>query len=392
MRSLKLYLIAGAVLLAIYIVAKINEPQPIDWTETLSSKDKIPFGTYVFSNRIGDIFPGAKIVTYRQPVYNAIAEDSIKKSTYIIITEGIQLSKIDYTYLTKYIKEGNDVFIAAEYFGDLLEKKLNVETRGNFPLNHPKNEVDFLSPALNPKKHFSIDKGVGNYYFSDFDTLHTVVIGEDTSHKANLIKYSFGKGNLYLCANPRFFSNYSMLKPDGAAYAATALSFLKNSKQVILDEYYTQGNEGAETPLRVFLSNPALEWAWYIALLSLLIFVLYEMKRRQRIIPVIEPLGNSTLDFVGVVGRVYYEKRNNADIAQKKILYFLTWLRDEHQIKTNKLDAEFTERLIGKLGISKSFANDLVSYINYISVQTQVSDSELIELNKMIEFFYNQAR
>lgn len=392
MKSLKLYLIGGAVLLIIYIVAKINEPKPIDWGETLSSKDKIPFGSYVLASQVKDIFPGAKIITYRQPVYNVIAEDSIKQASYIIISQGIGLSKPDYTQLIKYIKAGNDVFISAEQFGDLLETKLEIRTGADFKLNHANAEVNFLNPSLNSKKHISIDKGVGNYYFAKFDTLHAIVLGENADHKANLIKYTFGKGNLYLCANPKFFSNYSMLKPDGAEYAATALSFLKSSRQIILDEYYTQGDAGEDTPMRVFLSNTALEWAYYIALFSLAIFVLYEIKRRQRIIPVIEPLSNSTLDFVNVVGRVYYEKRNNANIAQKKILYLLTWLRDEYQVKTNKLDDEFIEKLTGKLGLKKAFTVDLVDYIKYISVQTQVNDRELIELNKLIEKFYNQAR
>jgi hypothetical protein len=196
---------------------------------------------------------------------------------------------------------------------------------------------------------------------------------------------------LYLCANPKFFSNYSLLKPDGAAYAATALSYIKSTKQIILDEYYTQGDIGDDTPMRLFLSNPALQWAYYIALFSLLIFVLYEIKRRQRIIPVIEPLSNSTLDFVTVVGHVYYEKRDNADIAQKKILYLLTYLRDEHQIKTAVADEEFKERIAGKLGLEPAFANELVNYLRYISVQQKVNDRELIELNKLIEKFYKQA-
>jgi hypothetical protein len=47
MKSLKVYLIIGAVLITIYIVAKINQPKAIDWAETLSSKDKIPYGTYI---------------------------------------------------------------------------------------------------------------------------------------------------------------------------------------------------------------------------------------------------------------------------------------------------------------------------------------------------------
>ena len=122
MKSLRLYLLLGGLLLTTYIVAQLNKPKEIDWAETLSSKDKIPFGTYVLYDRLKDLFPGAHITPFRQAVYNVIAEDSVKQASYIIICSGIELSKPDYTELTKYIKEGNDVFIAAQYFGKLFEK------------------------------------------------------------------------------------------------------------------------------------------------------------------------------------------------------------------------------------------------------------------------------
>jgi len=144
--------------------------------------------------------------------------------------------------------------------------------------------------------------------------------------------------------------------------------------------------------MRVFLSHPELEWAYYIAIFSLLIFVLYEIKRRQRIIPVIEPLSNSTLEFVNVVGQVYYEKRNNDNIAKKQVLYLLSYLRDEYQLKTNKLDKEFTETLTAKLGLDPDFANDFVEFLHYINVQDRINDKELIHLNKLIEQFYIQSR
>jgi hypothetical protein len=142
----------------------------------------------------------------------------------------------------------------------------------------------------------------------------------------------------------------------------------------------------------VFFSHPSLQWAYYISLFGICVFVLFEVKRRQRIIPVIEPLKNSTLDFVNVVGQVYYEKRNNTNIAHKKILYLFAYLRDEYQLKTNKLDNEFIEKLTAKLGIDAQFARSLVSFINYINVQQRITDHELIELNHLIEQLYTQTR
>jgi len=392
MKSLKTYLIAGGIILIIYIVAQFNRPKAVDWNETLSSKDKAPFGTYILNDRLNDIFPGAAITRYRQPVYNVIVDDSLANSTYVVICSDIDLSKTDYNHLLTYIKKGNDVFIAAADFGNMFEKKLSVTTKRYSRLFKTFTDVNFSSPSLNPQEPISIDKNIADNYFSKFDTLHAVVLSENESEKANFIRYTYGNGNLYLCANPRFFSNYSLLNGSGRIYAENALSYLKNTKHLAMDEYYTQGDVGEESPMRVFLSNPLLQWAYYITLFSLLIFVLYEIKRRQRIIPVVEPLKNSSLEFVNVVGGLYYEKRNSANIAQKKILYFLTWLRDEHQVKTNKLDDEFTEKIIAKFNIERSFARDFVRFINYLNVQDSVNDQELIELNKQIEKFYNQAR
>jgi len=363
MKSLKLYLIIGGILLAIYIIAQLNRPKTVDWSESFSDKEKTPFGTYIVYNRLKDIFPKSRVMPYRHPVYSVIAEDSIKNSSYIIICPGFEFTKADYDQLIKYIKKGNDVFIASSYFGKAFDKYLKIKTDIFLKFGRDTSSVKFLNPALSPQKLYTLDKGTGSIYFSKFDTLRATVIGENANHKTNFIKYSFGKGSLYLVANPKLFSNYSLLNPRGAEYAATALSYLKSSDKLIWDEYYTQGDAGNESPMRVFLSNEALQWAYYIAIFSLLIFVFFEVKRAQRVIPVIEPLNNTTLEFVNVVGQVYYEKRNNANIAQKKIQYLLEHLREDYQLKTNKLDSEFAEKLAAKLGVEPDFANKLVNYI-----------------------------
>jgi len=391
-KSLKIYLISAGLLLIIYIVAQANRPKAIDWSVTLNSNDKIPFGTYILFNRLNDIFPGAHIRSYRQTVYNVIADDSVANASYLIIAPAIDLSKEDYEQLVKYVKAGNDVFIGAQYFGKLFRKNLAVATSQNFSFNGKPSTVSFLNPSLNPKKYYSLGKGIGDIYFNRFDTLKAVVLGQNGQHKSNFIKYPMGKGSLYLMANPKFFGNYSLLDPNGSEYAETALSFVKNPGNLLWDQYYTQGTEVTGSPMQVFLSHPVLRWAYYITLFSLILFVLFEIKRRQRIIPVIEPLSNSTLDFVNIVGQVYYEKRNNTNIAQKKVLYLLEHLRDEYQLKTNKMDSEFTEKLAGKLGIELSFAEDIVNYIQYINVLDRVTDRELIRLNNLIEQLYKKSK
>jgi hypothetical protein len=135
-----------------------------------------------------------------------------------------------------------------------------------------------------------------------------------------------------------------------------------------------------------------LRWAYYIALVSILLFVLFEIKRRQRIIPVIAPLLNSSVDFVKVVGKVYYQQRDNKDIAAKKISYLLEFVRTAYRLKTGTLDESFIDDLVHKSGATEEAVLELITLIKNIKNGYQVSDTQLINLNKQIEHFYKQAQ
>jgi hypothetical protein len=389
MKDLKYYIIGGVALLVFYLMAQFNKPKVIDWTDTLKNTDTIPFGTYVAYRQINDIFPGAGITTKREPVYNVLHGSNYKNSTYIIICKAANLSKQDYDKLTTFIKNGNDVFIAATSFGPYLNKELGVQTQFIFNSDDAV-RIGFVSKELSITQ-YAIEKSCTHNYFIRFDTTKAIVLGENERHLSNYLKFAMGKGNLYLNANPLMFSNYSLLQEQGAAYSATALSFVKNRGNIIWDEYYTRGREEADNDMRVFLKNPGLRWAFNIAFFGLLAFVIYETKRRQRIIPVIEPLTNTTVEFASVVGQVYYEQRNNSNIAQKKISYFLEHLRAQYNIRTNVLDDEFTQLLAQKSGADLALIRELTGQIIVLRNSKSISDSELIVLNQNIESFYKQS-
>jgi len=85
----------------------------------------------------------------------------------------------------------------------------------------------------------------------------------------------------------------------------------------------------------------------------MILFVLFEMKRRQRIIPVIAPLRNTTLDFVQTVGNVYFNQRDNKNIAIKKITYFLEFVRSNFFLSTSNMNDEFIEALSKKTAMKQ---------------------------------------
>ncbi|MFB9842229.1 DUF4350 domain-containing protein [Mucilaginibacter ginsenosidivorans] len=396
MRSLKLIYIVAITLIVVYLVAEYNKPHPTLWKPTLSYNDKIPYGTYIAYRELKQLFPGAEVKGTNRTFYDQFHDTSIVNSNYIIISGDVKFNKYDFRELLKYLEKGNSVFIATNSYPgkftglkNVLADTLKIET--NLELKSNETSINFTNNKLKRNKDYKFNNGIASGYFSTFDTSRAVVLGKNGSGDPNFISYKFGKGTLFLCANPELFTNYSLLSEQGADYAAKALSYMPVQPVVYWDHFQNGDIEKDMSPLRVFFSNPSLQWAYYLSLGGMLIFILYEMKRRQRIIPIIEPLRNSTVDFVNVVGQVYYEQRNNANIAQKKVVYFLEHLRTVYHLKTNVLDKEFIERLAQKTGIGDTLAGELVMHLHYINGQ-RVTDDDLIKLNQLIEQFYIKSR
>src|ERR1700748_653105 len=216
MKDLKIYVIIASALLVVYLMAQYNRPKAINWDVTLCDTNKIPFGTYVLRNRMTDIFPGAKIKTFREPVYNVINDEHIQNSTYIIIADAVNLNKYDYEQLSKYIQKGNDVFIAASYFGHELYDTLGVATSQEPPKYITR--INFVNPVLKDTL-YDVDKQSSNGCFGWFDQSKAIVLGENEFKDATYLKFKMGKGALFLNANPRMFTNYSLMQDMGSAYS-----------------------------------------------------------------------------------------------------------------------------------------------------------------------------
>lgn len=393
MRGFRIYIGIGVLLLVVYVVAQYNRPKSINWETTLYYKDKVPFGTYVLYNQLPQLFPGAKVTKTNESIYELFHNRHYPPGNYFIIANVFSRNddprggKSEYEALVKYMRQGNSLFISAVSMCGSLIDSLKIST--NVELKEKSMYLNFTNANLKRATGYKLPHQAGGVYFDTFDTTKAVSLAKNINGKSTLLRFQFGKGALYLCADPTIFGNVCLLDHDGAEYASKVLSYLPKVKNIYWDEYQNGDIPVDESPLRVFFSNPYLTWAYGIAFISLIVFILYEMKRRQRIIPVIEPLKNTTVDFVNVVGQVYYEQRDNQNIVHKKIMYFLEHLRATYYLKTSTLNKDFIEKLVQKTGIDEAFANELVAHINYLHTGSYVSDQELITLNQQIEKFYN---
>lgn len=396
------------------ILLQIMAPKPINWNQTYMKKDRIPFGTSALYDILPTIFPGQEINTESFPIYNTLNDKDfsssypeMKKMNYIIINNAFEPDKLDTRELLEFVENGNAVFIAANYFSGKFADTLKIETDNYYGIAETfKNDsinlnqfykpfdtaaINFTNPTLKRKTNYVYSKGIDNTYFNSFDTAKTIVLGNNINKKINFIKIKWGKGTIFLSTVPEVFTNYLFVNKQNYDYPYKALSYLPN-QAIIWDEHYKSGNVKKESSLRVIFNNPALRSAYYVLLLSLLIFIVIGIKRKQRIIPVVEPLRNTTLDFVDIVGTLYYQTGNHKNIADKKIMYFLEFIRSTFQVKTNLYDDTFIDRITNLSGIERQKVHDLFYYFADISVKQSISQQELLKLNRMIEEFHRKNK
>src|SRR5690606_6123684 len=131
---------------------------------------------------------------------------------------------------------------------------------------------------------------------------------------------------------------------------------------------------------RFVLSQVPLRWAYYLLVVSILLFVFFRAKRKQRIIPVLEPLKNTSVAFAKTIGSLYYEHRDYSNVIRKKIVYFLEQIRATYYLDTDKLDVTFAKKLAAKSNRPLEQVVQLVETIHALKQKTIHTEQDLLAL------------
>jgi hypothetical protein len=136
------------------------------------------------------------------------------------------------------------------------------------------------------------------------------------------------------------------------------------------------------------MNYPSLKWALYTIVLMLLLLLFSEVKRRRKIIPVVHPPVNSSLDFVQTIGRLYYQHKDNADLARKIEMHFMEFIRQHYQLYSNQADDQLVRQLSLKSGVDAAVLESLFYEFRMIDEHGTVADEDLLRMNDLIEEFH----
>jgi len=393
-RRNKIYLAAILVLFTALIVIRHFAPRPVNWMLNFSGNRKSPYGCSVLNEQLPVLFPGKEITVNTASFYLTLRPDTLETKNLIIITDEFSPDDLDLTALLDFVARGNSVFISSLSFSGKLCDTLNFKSGkpvvDTSMFKRVKEELRLSCSGNTVDSSFFYRKRMPDSRVERYDTLNTVPLGSDRSGSVNFILTRFGKGKIYLHCQPLAFTNFHMLYGNHR-YAFSALSYLP-VENTIWDQFYKPERIVDMSPVRYILSQPALKAAYFLIVFTIVVYMIFGSRRKQRIVPVIPPERNASLDFVTTVGRLYYRSQNHTDLVRKKLIYFNEFIRNRYFLQGLDQSDEQVRILSRKSGVEVEKIRHLARLAGSLSENKQLSQQELIELHKTIEDFYKNCK
>jgi hypothetical protein len=406
--------VAILVLLAFFIYISGGK-QKHSWVETYKPDDKEPYGTYLIATLLKSYFGNNQLTFGNTPLRKALAKsDSSKIKNMLFVGGNLYLDQEDADTLLAFVAKGNNAFIAAQYIPAELANVVlysscqSTESHNDYALDST-SQMNFYHPDLTVPKPYLfryayLDRATP-YEWSYFnlnkacDSLAIYeLLGYALPDRPNFIRAQFGKGYFYFHLNPLVFTNYQLLNETALDYCGKVFSHLPLEK-TYWDEHGRipsrshQEKNPQKGPLSYMLSQVPLRWAWYTLLSLVIAYFLFRAARRQRIIPVILPNENTSLEFVQTVGSLYYQQNDHQKLCIQKMKLFLLYIRNRYYLQTNVLNEALIKKIAVKSRISEEHVGKIFSlYTAYQHTVVEVEADELIAFHKALDYFYRNCK
>ncbi|MDG1062928.1 MAG: hypothetical protein P8O93_00595 [Flavobacteriaceae bacterium] len=409
-----------------------------NWSENYEPLEDYPYGISVFKNLVEKAHPQQDFVEITDSVYHRIDLDTLPfGSNYFLVGRELYLDSLEMDFMFDYVGRGNNAFFVSHRFDyQLIDTLLDVTTEDYYYYDFDTDGFAITSP-IQKYQDTSVFVGLRGapgfanweteckyvrnhqplnkvwHYFSDDIVAKSgnqiEILGTFEEYYVNYIRIPHGEGFFYLHATPLAFTNYSLLKDSGFQYVAQAAAFTgpgtniwdnyNRKYQYVHNENYS--NQGGtdyghdEGPLAFILSERSLKWAWFAFLAFILIYMIFGAKRKQRSIPVIHPLKNTSLDFAETIGTMFRMENDHGKLLRLKMRLFRAFVRERYGLKTSveqQDEAELIERLAEKADLHPEQVDEVFSMFNEYNQQKELEALDLVKFHQKLEQFYQNAR
>ncbi|MCB9189073.1 MAG: hypothetical protein H6599_07300 [Flavobacteriales bacterium] len=402
-----------------------GKDKPVIGNEADSSvvrKPVNPAGTYLLYNLIKK-YSKTKSIQTIQTTSEKYLDDVLPMTDlngfpnlYVCLVEDFNIKKVDYEYLLDFVSAGNYAMISAEEFSDGFMRKLIGEkfvttnyfydTTLSIHFNHPdfksKNDLILYSEGLN--LHSKLKYRDFGFFKDEIITDDMIKISGSEDH-VNCLMVPIGDGFFIVHSQPYDFSNVNVIRQDGKIHAENIFSHFPYNN-VYWHQNFGKYSEyrgipqpkakkvpheiSRSSPLEFILSNPMLFMAFILILIGLGLYVIVFSKRQQRIIPPVESNNNSSLEFLDVVSKLYYQQKQHNKLVNHMLQIFVTFVREHYYINLTTKQPDLPLRLSEKSGIEETRIKNIIERFRSAKSK-QFSEQELIDLYVELEYFYQHC-
>lgn len=410
MKSSRNFLFAMLVLFVLFCLLQVNLPKKFVWSPTFSHVDKQPFGCFVFDSVLTQSLPNGYHVTKKTffqldqehakekiSVLMVVDQHNLKQldvkylcniarrgGKVMVVassslddgrnTDTVVVDELERTFKVR-IEDGmyfslrgilsglkahdNDMFDTiywnnreTMYAAQSYRMFYNMVGGTLFVDSVPK--VKRLAYTLSAAGY---DYKLDSLYVGDFTRFDTIVDEKERIERIDTfaikkvptaVSVPYGKGEVIFVSSPLLFTNYGMLEGNTSVYIFRLMSYLADLP-VYRTEAYVKTDAmlvAEQSPFREFIKRPPLRWALYLALLGVVLFITFTARRRQRVIPIISKPANRSLEFIQLIGTLYYQRKDHVDLVRKKFKLFAEELRKTAGVDISDVNTDDREYLL----------------------------------------------
>lgn len=410
MKSSRNFLFAMLILFVLFCLLQVNLPKKFVWSPTFSHVDKQPLGCFVFDSVLTQSLPngyhvtkktffqldqehakekisvlmvvdqqdlkqldvkylcniarrGGKVMVVASSSFDdgrnadTVVVDELERTFKVRIEDGIYFSlrgilsglkaHDNDMYDTIYWNNRETMYAAQSYrmFYNMVGGTLFVDS-----VPKVKRLAYTLSTAGYDYKYDSL-------YVGDFTRFDTIVDKKERIERIDTfaikkipvaVSVPYGKGEVIFVSSPLLFTNYGMLEGNTSVYIFRLMSYLADLP-VYRTEAYVKTDAmlvAEQSPFREFIKRPPLRWALYLALLGVVLFMIFTARRRQRVIPIMSKPANRSLEFIQLIGTLYYQRKDHVDLVRKKFKLFAEELRKTAGVDISDVNTDDREYLL----------------------------------------------
>jgi hypothetical protein len=381
--------------------------QPVNLKPTFSVKDKEPLGMYVAYQALQQALPGF-VPDINKRNFNdyykqyTAYDDDRSGNLFCIFARQFYPNEEDVDAMADFVSNGNTLLVASNQFNEVFLDKFHLRTRYTYSLQRAiAFGADMVETGLSMHDTAAFGRQSYRYFFYPLESqiyretsYPSQRIANTDSNLPGAVVFRYGSGRIITVANATAFTNYFLLTRNNYHYLEQLLNYLPEELSTITWDSYYNANERQRSnesfsAFQELMRQPPMRWAFWLTLLLAATWIINGIIRRQRIIEVVKPATNTSVEFAKTIGRLYLQKRDNKNIAVKMITYFLDYVRSRYYLSTGKLDNHFANLLAAKSGQPLTQTENLLKTIDRINARDNISDMELLELNTLLRQFVN---